>query len=47
MNKNMNILVVDGFSTMRRIVKNLLHNDAARFTAALDALGALLADLGM
>ena len=25
MSKNMNILVVDGFSTMRRIIKNLLH----------------------
>ncbi len=26
MNKDMNILIVDDFSTMRRIVKNLLHD---------------------
>ena len=26
MNKEMNILIVDDFSTMRRIVKNLLHD---------------------
>ncbi len=26
MDKNMNILIVDDFSTMRRIIKNLLHD---------------------
>ena len=42
MNKDMNILVVDDFSTMRKIIKNLLHElGFANITEADDGTTAL------
>lgn len=42
MSNDMNILVVDDFSTMRRIIKNLLHDlGYAKVTEADDGLTAL------
>ena len=45
MNKNMRILIVDDFSTMRRIVKNLLNDLGYTNTAEADAGHTALAAL--
>jgi two-component system chemotaxis response regulator CheY len=45
MNKNMNILIVDDFSTMRRIVKNLLNDLGFTRTSEAEDGGSALTHL--